>query len=154
MISKNDCLLLLADLHEKGINTSASVDTLMRGSNIPLSVLKQINDNRQLDLSVFYNQIRVNYNKKKSSLYINIVKDITEPKDVLTTLSALSTQILLFGNKLENRQMFIKHSRLNEITKVLNIYANTYDLTNCIKLLRVIKADLKALESIKEKEIA
>ena len=44
--------------------------------------------------------------------------------------------------------MFLRHARCNEITQVLNNYFKTYDLTNCIKLLRLIKADLKCLESI------
>ena len=59
------------------------------------------------------------------------------------------TQVLRFSNDTSDRQMFLRHARANDITKVLNIYFNNYDLTNCIKLLRIIKADIKALESIK-----
>ena len=36
------------------------------------------------------------------------------------------------------------------ICKVLQIYTTTYDITNCLKLLKLIKADIKALESIKK----
>ena len=149
MISKNDCYLLLADLQSKGIDTDAQIKELISSNNIPLSVIKFINDNRQLDLSKFYERLRKNYNNKKSSLYINIVKEIDEPNEVLTTLSAMLTQILLFSKTVENKQMFLRHARAEDICKVLKIYFSTYDLTNCLKVLRIIKADLKALESIK-----
>lgn len=149
MITKNDCLLLLADLKDKGVDTSAVTKQLMSSTSIDIEVLKFINDNRQLDLTAFYEKIRKSYNNKKSNLYINIVKEIEEPQEVLTTLSAMMTQILLFSKNLEDKQMFFKHSRVNEIVKVLNNYFITYDLTYCIKLIKLIKLDIKALESIK-----
>ena len=148
MITKNDCILLLTELEEKGVNTKDALrEAISQGAT--LSVIKFINDNRQLDLTTFYEKIRKNYNKKKSSLYINIVKEIETPNEVLTTLSALLTQILLFARDVENREMFLKHARALEITKILTDYFQTYSLTNCIKLLKVIKADIKALESMK-----
>jgi hypothetical protein len=149
MITKNDCLLLLADLKDKGVDTSVVTKQLMSSASIDMEVLKFINDNRQLDLTAFYEKIRKSYNNKKSNLYINIVKEIEEPQEVLTTLSAMMTQILLFSKNLEDKQMFFKHSRVNEIVKVLNNYFITYDLTYCIKLIKLIKLDIKALESIK-----
>ena len=62
---------------------------------------------------------------------------------------ALLNQIVLYSKNVQDRQMFLKHSRAKDITKVLNKYFVDYELTNCQQLLRVIKADLKALESIK-----
>lgn len=150
MISKNDLLLLLTDLQNKGIDTSEAINKLIASQNIPLEVLKFINDNRQLDVLAFYEQLRKNYNKKKSPLYINIVKeDFTDPNKVLTTLSAMLTQILLYSKRLENKNMFLRHVRAKEISNVLQMYFTNYDLTNCIRLLRLIKIDLKTLESIK-----
>ncbi len=149
MISKNDCLLLLADIKNKGIDTTEPLKELLNSNTLPLSVIKFINENRQLDLAAFYEKIRKNYNKKKSSLYINIVKEIEEPNEVLVTLSAMLTQILLFSKNVENKQMFLKHARANDISKILTLYFTNYDLTNCLKLMRIIKADIKALESIK-----
>ena len=149
MISKQDCYLLLADLQNKGIDTTEVLNQIVTTGEITLDVIKFINDNRQLDLTNFYETLRKNYNKKKSSLYINIVKDIENPTEVLTTLAALNLQILLFSKHLENKQMFYRHARASEITAVLNNYYKTFDITNCIKLLRVIKTDLKALESVK-----
>lgn len=149
MITKNDCLILLSDIEKKGIDTSAVINELL-SNGMTLNVIKFINDNRQLDVSAFYEKIRKSYNQKKSNLYMNIVKeDFVEPAKTLTTLSALLTQILLFSKNVQDRQMFLKHSRADEITKVLNGYFTSWDITTCIKLLRLIKVDLKALESVK-----
>ena len=152
MISKNDCMLLLIDLEEKGFNTDKQIEQLVRMNEPSLDIIEFINKNRQLDLSRFYEKLRHSYNNKKSSLYINIVKEIEEPNEVLTTLSALLTQALLFSRDLENRDMFLRHARVNDICKILSNYFNNKDLTMCVKLLRIIKADLKALEYFKNKD--
>ena len=149
MITKNDAILLLADLKQRGINTDTQLQELVTSQNLPLSVIKFINDNRQLDLSIFYEGLRKSYNHKKSELYINIVKEVEDTTEVLTTLSAMLTQILRFSKKVENKTMFLRHARAADITKVLTSYFTTYDITLCQKLLRIIKVDLKALESIK-----
>lgn len=149
MISKNDLLLLLTELQEQGNDVQKQIKELMYNDNISLDVLKFINDRRPLDVVAFYNNIRVNYNKKKSNLYINIVKEIEDPEEVLTTLSAMLTQILLYSKKLVEKQKFLKQARAQEITLVLDNYFKTYNITNALKLLRLIKADIKALESIK-----
>ena len=148
MITRNDCYLLLAEINEKGIDTSAQIKSRMSSTSIPLDVIKFINDNRQLDLTSFYEKIRKSYNNKKSKLYINIVKEVENPQDVLTTLSSLLTQILLFTKSADDKQMFMRHSRAQEISQVLHNYFKDYNLTNCVKLLRLIKADLKVLENI------
>lgn len=149
MITKNDCLILLAELENSGIDTTEITKQLITTQNVNIDILKFINDNRPLELSQFYEKLRKSYNSKKSKLYLNIVKEIEDPTEILTTLSALLTQILLYSKNIENKQMFLRHARANEITKVLQLYFTNYDLTNCIKLLRIVKCDLKALESIK-----
>lgn len=149
MITKNDCYLLLAEIKENGVDTNQVMKRLVSMSSPDIEIIKFINDNRELDLTKFYEKIRNSYNHKKSNLYKNIVKEIDEPQEVLTTLSAMLTQILLFSKNVEDREMFLKHSRAYEISLVLNNYFKDYNLTNCLKLLRMIKIDLKALESIK-----
>ena len=149
MITKNDCYLLLSELSGEGVDTTAPLKELMSSNGISIDVLKFINSHRQLDLTAFYEKIRKSYNDKRSKLYINIMKEIEHPQDVLITLSSLMTQILLFADSVNDRNMFLKHSRANEIIVVLNKYFKEYDLTNCIKLIKLIKADIKALESIK-----
>lgn len=148
MITKNDCLLLLTEMSDNGIDTREATLSLVKEQRPTVEIIKFINDNRQLDLTRFYKKIRKSYNDKRSTLYINIVKGIDNVSDVLTTLSALETQILLFAKNVEDREMFLRHSRAEEISRVLTNYFHTYDLTNCIKLLRMVKADIKAIESI------
>lgn len=149
MITKNDCILLLNDVSNKGIPTGDALKKLMQSPNVDIEVIKFINENRPLEVAEFYEQLRYNYNHKKSKLYINIVKDIDDVNEVLTTLSALLTQILLFSKKCEDRELFLKHSRAEEISFVLTKYFKTFDLQTCLQLLRLIKLDLKALESIR-----
>lgn len=150
MLTKNDCILLLSDISNKGIDTKEMCNKLIAHPGIDMEVLKFINDNRELELSNFYTVIRKNYNNKKSKLYKEIVQiDQKEPKDIVVTLSSLLTQILLYSNKLEDKQLFLKHSRAEEISKVLSKYFKTFDTTICFQLLSLIKADLKALESLK-----
>ena len=151
MITKNDCLMLLAELNDQGIDTKEITTNLIKSTSVPIEVLKFIHRHKPIDILNFYNKLRINYNKKKSKIYKEIVQiDEKQPKDILITMSSLLTQILLFSNTVENRELFLKHSRAEEISKVMTNYFRTYDLTLCITLLNLIKADLKALESIKE----
>ena len=149
MITKNDCVLLLTDIQKQtGENTSKYIKQLFSSIDIPIDILTYINGVRQLDLTRFYQKIRKSYNNKKSSLYINIVKETDEPNEVLTTLSSLNLQILLFAKNVDDKAMFFNHARSQEITLVLNNYFKTYDIQPCLKLLKLIKADLKVCEMI------
>ena len=151
MLTKNDCLLLLGELQENGVDVKIPTSNLIKSTSIQTDVLKFINRYKPFDLLNFYDRLRVNYNKKKSKLYKEIVQiDEKEPKDILITMSSLLTQILLYSNTVTDKAQFLKHSRATEISKVMTNYFTTYDLTLCVKLLNLIKADLKALESIKE----
>ena len=151
MITKNDCILLLTEIQTKtGESTDKYIKQLFTQVDIPIEVLLFINNNRQLELTKFYEKLRKSYNNKKSSLYINIVKEIEDPVEVLTTLSSLNLQILLFSKKLSDKAMFFNHARSSEITYVLNNYFKTYDIQPCLKLLKLIKADLKVCEFLNE----
>lgn len=149
MITRNDCILLLTDIqNQTGENTQKYIKDLFKSTDIDINILKYINSKRQLELTKFYEKLRKSYNNKKSSLYINIVKETDDPTDVLTTLSSLNLQILLFAKHLEDKAMFFNHARSQEITLVLNNYFKTYDIQPCLKLLKLIKADLKVCEMI------
>lgn len=151
MISRNDCLLLLTDIQNSGVDVNNEINELLStNTQIPMSILKFINEHRTLDLTEFYEKLRKSYNDKKSNLYKNIVSEIKDPNDSLTTLASLNLQILLFSKKVKDKQMFLRHARLDDINKCLYNYSQTYDLTPCLRLLRLLKADLKALESIKD----
>ena len=106
MLRKNDCLMLLTELEALGYDVDVQMKKLMMSKDLSLDVIKFINDCRPLDVTNFYNHLRVNYNKKKSKLYINIVKEIDEPDEVLTTLASLNLQILLYSREVEDKQLF------------------------------------------------
>ena len=149
MISKNELVLLLTELEKSGVEgASKQIKDALLSKNIEFSTLKFINDNRPLEIIQFYERMRKNYNNKKSPLYKNIVKDIDDVEEIITTLHAYALQVNLFSKKLENKQLFFKHAREEEVTRVLNKYYTDYDITSAVKVLRLIKADLIAFETI------
>lgn len=150
MITRRDCLLLLAELQQKGIDTLAMSQRAMRSSDIDIDVIKFINNHRRFEANIFYEKLRKSYNNKKSMLYKNIVTcdEVDCTDTVLTTLGALNLQILLFLKNVEDAKMFMRHLRYEEITQALLNYSQTFDLVPCIKVLQIIKADLKAFEYI------
>lgn len=142
--------MLLSELSAAGIDTTAVLNKAIKATDIDLSVIQFINSYRQLDVNSFYEKIRKSYNTKKSMLYKNIVTcdEVDCTDTVLTTLAALNLQILLYMNNVEDTKMFMSHTRFEEINQVLLNYSRTYDLVPCIKVLQIIKADLKAFEYI------
>ena len=146
--TKNDCLLLLSEVSDLGSDSNQITQQLIREGKPSLEVLKFINKYKPFDLINFYEKLRKSYNNKKSTLYINIMKEVEDPQTVLTTLNSYSLQALLFSKDLEDKQQFYNFSRIDEIYKCLNYYIQTYDLIPCIKLLQLIKADIKALETL------
>lgn len=148
MINRRDCILLLTELSESGLNVDSMLQRAMKTSGVDMEVLKFINQNRQLDVNAFYEKIRKSYNSKKSTLYKNIVTcdEVEQTPKVVTTLAALNLQILLFSEKVSDVNMFMRHTRFDEINQALLNYGRTYDLVPCIQVLQVVKADLKAFE--------
>lgn len=153
MISKNDIVLLLTDLQDNGVDIGNAIVDVFRSPVVPLSVLKFINDHRQLDLTSFYEQLRKNYNHKKSKLYINIVKEVEDPDEIIPTLSAYQLQVILFSKKARDPQMFLQHARARETSLVLTKYFTDFDLTTCSDLLKLIKADLLACETVSGRRV-
>lgn len=150
MITRRDCLLLLSELAAKGVDTQAMTKLALKSTDANINVIKFINNNRQLDANAFYEKVRKSYNHKRSSLYKNIVTcDEVDCSDtVLTTLAALNLQILLFAENVSDIRMFLAHTRFEEINQALLNYSRTFDLVPCIKVLQIVKADLKAFEYI------
>lgn len=146
MITRIDLHLLLGELKEQGIDVSNCMKRLSQSNGVDIEVLKFINSHSELSLKGFYSKLRKTYNEKHSKLYINLVKEVVEPKDVLITLSSLLTQILIFSESVEDREMFLKHARCDEISGALTKYFTTYDLIPCMRLIGLIKADLKVME--------
>lgn len=151
MLQNTDLILLLSELDANNVKGAKElIPTLIGKTSISLDALKFINEHRPLDVAQFYERVRKNYNDKKSSLYKNIVREIEDSQDVLTTLHALSLQIILYSKHVESKDvlMFFKHTRAEEITRVLNNYYKTYDIISAKKLLKLIKSDLCAFEYV------
>jgi hypothetical protein len=149
MITKNDCLTLLVSLEDKGVNIDKQMKRLITAKEVPMDILKFILENRGIEVAEFYEMLRKKHNDKKSPLYHNIVKDITDPDEIITTLACLLVQITLYSKKLaSNKEIFQREVRAEEITRVLNNYYSTGALDQCLALIKLLKADLVVLEHI------
>ena len=149
MITKNDCLTLLVALEDRGVNIDKYMKKLVTSREIPMEVLKFILDNRGSEIANFYEMLRRKHNEKKSPLYHNIVKDIEDTDEVITTLACLLVQVTLYSRKLtSNKEIFQREVRAEEISRVLNNYYSTGDFSQCLALLRLLKADMLVLEYI------
>ena len=150
MVTKRDCILLLTEMSNSGVNVDDMLKKAMSSVDVDEDVLKYLNDSRQIDANAFYEKLRKSYNQKKSTLYKNIVTcdevDCTET--ALTTLASLNLQILLFASKVENYRVFLRSVRFEEINQAMLNYSRTYDLVPCIQVHQIIKSDLKVFEYI------
>lgn len=154
MIDKYSCLILLNDIKEKGINVDKQIKliTTSKSNQIPLEVLKFINDSEPMELCKFYEKLRKSYNDKKSTLYKNLMKDdfSSSTKDISEIpiiLNSYALQLTIYGRTAKDKVMLYKFGRLSEVYQCLLSYSTSYDLSKCIKLLQLIKADIKVLES-------
>ncbi len=151
MLQNTDLILLLTEMEDNGIEgASRHLRAIIGKPGVSIDALKFINSHRQLDVVGFYERIRKNHNEKKSNLYKNIVKDIDDPTEVISTLHAFALQLFLYSKHVDeaNKLLFFKHVRAEEVTRVLNNYYKNYDITSALKLLRLIKADLVAFETV------
>lgn len=152
MITKTECLGLLFELKDNGIDCTDRIKHLLSLSEPDIETIKFINDNKEFNVRKFYEKIRKSYNDRRSNLYINIVKEPTDninPKDILCTLASLQLQILLFNKTIDDNN-FLQNMRFDEISTVLLNYYKTKDIIPCQKLLGFVKSDLKVLEEISE----
>lgn len=149
MITKNDCLSILVKLGDSGVeNTDSYMRKLLISKEIPLDVLRFISQNRGIEVGNFYEMLRKSHNQKKSPLYTNIIREVVDPKEIITTLSCLLTQVILYGNKLVDADKFYKEVRAEEISRVLNNFFKSGLYDEPAALLRLIKSDLLVLEYI------
>jgi len=148
MITKNDCLSILVKMEDNGLNVNSYMKKLLSSKEIPLDVLQFISRNRGIEVGNFYEMLRKKHNQSKSPLYTNILKEIENVDDVITTLTCLMTQIVLYGKKLEDSSQFYKEVRAEEITRVLNEYFKNERPDDCVKLIKLIKSDILVLEYI------
>ena len=62
MILKSDCILLLTELENEGLDVKDKIKQLLKSNELSIDVLKFINDNRQFEANKFYEHIRKSYN--------------------------------------------------------------------------------------------
>lgn len=150
-ISKQECLSLLFELKENGVDTSAQIKSLLLQKSPSIEIIKFINDHRELDIRKFYEKLRHSYNNKHSKLYGNIVRcNEIDGDELICCAGALLQQILLFNKKVESID-FLKQARFNELLSCMKHFYETRDLVQVRKLLNYVKADLKVLEEISTK---
>lgn len=148
MITNDDCLLMLADIRASGVDTS-KIETELMTNGATRKVVKFIKDNGDLDIYDFYRKIRKSYNDKRSKLYINIVKeDFTNIEEVPTTMASYILQTLLYARNAKSSNVFLEQSRYIECCESLSEYGKSGDLVPCIRLLQIIKREIKALEEL------
>lgn len=151
MLQTNDLVLLLTDLENQGIEKSSQYLRVLLTNNSQkalVDTMKFINENRPFDIAQFYERMRKNHNEKKSPLYKNIVKDVEDMDEIITTLHAYILQVNLYSKHVDDKTMFFKHARAEEVTRVLNNYYKDYDITSALKMIKLIKADLLTFEHI------
>lgn len=150
MLQSNDLVLLLTSMASQGIEGASEQIRKCIGKPVSLETLRFINEHRQLDVAKFYERVRKNHNEKRSSLYKNLVRDDLSAEDAITTLHAFALQAALFSKHVEEgrKPMFFKHVRAEEVASVLEGYYKDYDLSSAMRVLRLIKADIMAFESV------
>ena len=149
MINKSDLMTVLVALEDRGLDINQPMKKLVTSKEVPIEVLKFILDNRGIEVANFYEMLRKKHNDKKSPLYHNIVKEVSNPEEIITTLACLLVQVTLYSKKLPaNKEIFQREVRAEEITRVLNNYYTTGTLDSCLALLKLIKTDLLVLEHI------
>lgn len=149
MIQQSDLILLLTELEQEGVEgATQQIRSVITTPGIDIASIKFINAHRPFDVAQFYERLRKNHNEKKSPLYKNIVSDIDNVEEIITTLHAYILQVNLYSKHVENKQLFFKHARAEEVTRVLHKYYTDYDITSALKLIRLIKADLCVFEEI------
>ena len=154
-ITKQDCLSLLFDMRSNNKNlaqTDTYISSLIKNQSPTMEIIKYIYDNVGFEAANFYEKLRKSYNNGRSKLYINIVKDDLEGKDILTCLGSLNQQILIYNKNIDDNS-FLRQVRFEEIQKAFLNYMKTGDLIPCQQLLHLFKADLKIFEEMKNENI-
>lgn len=151
MLKNEELILLLSSLVNVGVSQEEINKQIKKLYTSPLKkseVIKFINDNKPLDIKNFYNKIRKSYNENHSKLYPNIVKEIDNPEEVLTTISSYILQVNLYSKNVENSILFLQSSRIQEACSLLSNYYLDYNIQPLVNYIKSIKLDLKLFESI------
>lgn len=150
MLTNNDLSILLMEMEEEGVpGASSALGKTLGKPGVDFDALRFVNSHRQLDVAGFYERVRKNGNDKRSDLYRNIVRGEWDPDKALSTLHAFALQAFLYSRKVDDakKQMFFRHVRAEEVSRVLHDYYESYDMGGVLKALSLIKADMLAFEA-------
>lgn len=151
MLTKDDCLSLLVNMEQTGIDVNKQIKQLISSTAPSIDILEFIVQNNGIEATNFYNILRIKHNKNNSKLYTNLVSEsLTDPLEIVTTLTSLLTQIMLHcKNLVETKQdRFLTEVRAKEITDALGVFFTAKDATLCLELYKLIHTDLLVLEGL------
>lgn len=149
MLNRQDCYKILFDMKEKGIDVTEQISQLSKNVKVPLQVIKFINENRELNVTTFYESLRKKHNEKTSKLYLKIMKEDLDANECLKTLSSYVTQVLIASEKIQlsERKSFLESSHILQVISALHKYFASQELLECLDILKIIKSDIKILEN-------
>lgn len=149
MLTRQDCYKILFEMSNKGLNVQKQISTLSTSTKVPIELIRFINQNRELNVTTFYESLRKKHNAKSSKLYLKLMKEEIEATECLKTLSSYITQVLIMSESIDTgeRKSFYNSVRIKEALSALNKYFLEQDITECIDILKMIKSDIKILEN-------
>lgn len=146
MLTKSECLSVLSSIDANDGEVNRQIRALMSSPTIPVDVIRFIIDHKSSDEAEFYEMLRRQHNKQKSKIYTSILRDPESSADAALTLSCFLTQVMLYERKIENPARFFKSIRADEISAALSQFFLDSTSDVCIRMLRLIRADLLVFE--------
>ena len=96
------------------------------------------------DLNIDYSQIsRI----RSNSMSYGRITDDNYYFDLVDLYDLLDNMPSKYSKEVSNLNQFYRFSRLEDVYKCLYHYSKTFDLVPCLQLLKLIKIDIKTLET-------
>jgi len=142
-ITKKDIIQKLYEIEEKtGEKVGREVQKVVRSENIPIDVIRLINDYDK-DFLKIYDTYNIIYNSRnKNPLYRNLRNKDLEIPELAIALSSLVTKILISCSKIadeKERQLFATAMGIEELNDAIDDYILNDDaiaLVQCGKQVR------------------
>lgn len=142
-ITKKDIIQKLYEIEEKtGEKVGREVQKVVRSENIPIDVIRLINDYDK-DFLKIYDTYNIIYNSRnKNPLYRNLRNKDLEIPELAIALSSLVTKILISCSKISDekeRQLFATAMGIEELNDAIDDYILNDDaiaLVQCGKQVR------------------
>lgn len=150
MLSKLDVYQILFEMKAQNIQgAEENIKLISKSVEVPLDVIRYINDNRSLQITEFYEDLRRKSNTKASKLYKNLMKEDKQPQEVLKTASSYVTQVLIRAEQLDlqERTIFYDNSRVKQISEGIHNYFNNGEIRSLLDVLTTVRKDIKILEN-------